>query len=226
MIDAVWETRAHEDGSAVRILPDGCVDLVWHADALLVAGPDRVARMASVSTGASSCGVRFRPGSARAAFGVPGEALAPGAVPAGEVLGSEQADRLTAALSAAPRAERPALLRRWASDQLGRGVGRDPVVTYVSDALAAHPAVRVAELASQVGLSERQLRRRVRTEVGYAPKLLARILRLQRTLAIADADRALSLADAALLGGYADQAHLGHECAALAGTTPRILLSR
>lgn len=226
MIDAVWETRAPEDGSAVRILPDGCVDLVWHADALFVAGPDRVARMARVSKGASSCGVRFRPGSARAVFGVPGEALAPGSVPAGEVLGSEQADRLSAALSATPRTARPELLRRWASDQLTRGVDRDPVVSYVSDALAAQPALRVVDLASQIGLSERQLRRRVRTEVGYTPKLLARILRLQRTLALARADAALSLADAALVGGYADQAHLGHECAALAGTTPRVLLSR
>lgn len=96
----------------------------------------------------------------------------------------------------------------------------------MSDLLTADPTLRMTDLADEVGYSDRQLRRRIQAEVGYGPKLLARILRLQRTLSLARADRSLSLADAALVGGYVDQAHLGHETAALAGTTASILLER
>ena len=227
LIDAVWESSAPAHGGMdLRVLPDGCVDLIWHGDRLVVAGPDRVARMASVRAGDVSCGIRFRPGSARAMFGVPGEALAGGSVAAADVLGAAEAERLTVALAVAEPAARPDLLRRWAGRRLELGAARDPAVAHVSDLLTANPGLRVADLADRIGYSDRQLRRRVQAEVGYGPKLLARILRLQRTLSLCRADRSLSLADAALAGGYADQAHLGHECAALGGTTAAVLLSR
>lgn len=226
LIDAVWESSAPATGAELRILPDGCVDLIWHGDHLVVAGPDRVARMASIRTGDISCGIRFRPGSARAMFGVPGEALAGGSTPAADVLGAAEAERLSLALAAAAPAARPELLRRWAGRRLELGAARDPAVAHVSDLLTADPSLRVADLSQRVGYSDRQLRRRVQAEVGYGPKLLARILRLQRTLSLSRADRSLSLSDAALVGGYADQAHLGHECSALAGTTAGVLLDR
>lgn len=228
MIDAVWETTSPAAGAdgEVRVLPDGCVDLVWHGDRLVVAGPDRVARMATVRPGDASCGIRFRPGSARAMFGLPGEALAGGSIPAAQVIGPDETERLTAVLVAATQCARPDLLRRWAGRRLELGAARDPAVAHVSDLLTADPTLRVADLAERIGYSDRQLRRRVQAEVGYGPKLLARILRLQRTLALSRADRSLSLADAALAGGYVDQAHLGHECSALGGATASVLLKR
>lgn len=225
MIDAVWKTRASAgSGGAVRVLPDGCVDLLWHHGRLVVAGPDRVARLAQVQPGAVACGVRFLPGSARAVFGVPGEALAAGSQPAGGVLGADEAERLEEALAQALPSARPELLRRWAGRRVDLGAQRDPAVAEVSDLLAADPTLRISALAERVGYSERQLRRRVQAEVGYGPKLLARILRLQRALALSRADRSLSLADTAFAAGFVDQAHLSHECSELAGTTAAGLL--
>jgi len=78
----------------------------------------------------------------------------------------------------------------------------------------------VAVLAAQAGLSERQLHRRCLTAFGYGPKMLDRVLRLQRFLALGRARPAASLAELAAAAGYADQAHLGHECRALGGATP------
>lgn len=228
LIDAVWETRAPsaDAGGAVRVIPDGCVDLLWHEGSLRIAGPDRRAYLAPFSAGAVSCGVRFRPGAARAMFGVPGEALAGGSQPAAGVLDADEAVRLDAALVAAAPGARTALLRRWAGARLATGVARDPAVAAVADALAADPTLRVSVLADRVGYSERQLRRRVQAEVGYGPKLLARVLRLQRVLGLARADASLSLADLAYAGGFVDQAHLSHESADLGGTTAAVLLSR
>ena len=210
----------------MRVLPDGCVDLIWHGDALRVAGPDPTAHLAAFGAGAQSCGVRFLPGSSRAIFGVPGEALAAGSQPADAVVGSDEAARLSEALAAAPAGARPMLLRGWAEHRIASGVARDPAVAAAAELLAADPSLRVRALADRLGYSERQLRRRVHAEVGYGPKLLARILRLQRTLRLVAADPALSLADAAFVGGYADQAHLGHESTELAGVPAGALLGR
>ena len=55
-------------------------------------------------------------------------------------------------------------------------------------------------------------------------KTLQRILRLQRFLALGRADPSARLARLAADAGYADQAHLGRDCRALAGATPAELV--
>ena len=82
------------------------------------------------------------------------------------------------------------------------------------------PRTRVETLADDLGLSERQLRRRCHAAAGYGPKTLQRVLRFRRFLAAAHGD----LARAALDAGYADQSHLTRECTRLAGRPPAALL--
>jgi hypothetical protein len=60
---------------------------------------------------------------------------------------------------------------------------------------------------------------------GYGPKTLDRVLRLQRFLVLGRADADAGLARLAADAGYADQAHLGHDCRALAGATPGELIA-
>jgi transcriptional regulator GlxA family with amidase domain len=70
------------------------------------------------------------------------------------------------------------------------------------------------------------MRRRFAQSVGYGPKTLQRVLRMQRVLWLARANtRAMpSLARLALAAGYADQAHMTRELAGLTGLTPHQLL--
>lgn len=84
--------------------------------------------------------------------------------------------------------------------------------------LASRGAVPIARLAEEAGWSRKHLTARVRAELGLSPKTLARIARFEH--AVARIGEAASLADLAAACGYADQAHLGHEFRALAGTTP------
>jgi AraC-like DNA-binding protein len=84
----------------------------------------------------------------------------------------------------------------------------------------ADPRTRVEALAGDLGLSERQLRRRCQAGAGYGPKTLQRVLRFRAFMAAGNDD----LARAALDAGYADQSHLTRECARLAGRTPAALL--
>ena len=90
----------------------------------------------------------------------------------------------------------------------------DPLAATVVDRLRRGDTV--AATAAAVGLGERALHRRCRSAFGYGPKVLARILRLQR--ALAQARRGVPFATVAAGCGYADQAHLAREVRALTGT--------
>ncbi|MEN0014458.1 MAG: helix-turn-helix domain-containing protein [Solirubrobacteraceae bacterium] len=225
LIDEVWATGP-DWPTEVRVLPDGGADLIWTGDQLVVAGPDQVARMVRADPSRPACGVRFLPGAARAMFGWSGEALVDSVVPAAQVLGADESGRLSERLAAAPPDGRPRLLASWAVSDARAAARRDPAVALTADLLARDPKLRVAELADRAGYSDRQLRRRVQAEVGYAPKRLARILRLRRVVALARRDPSLSLADAAFAGGFVDQAHLSHECSELGGAPAAVVLGR
>jgi AraC-like DNA-binding protein len=57
--------------------------------------------------------------------------------------------------------------------------------------------------------------------VGYGPRTLARVLRLQRAVVLLRSGR--PAAEVAVEAGYADQPHLSREMRALTGRTPREL---
>jgi methylphosphotriester-DNA--protein-cysteine methyltransferase len=79
-------------------------------------------------------------------------------------------------------------------------------------------AGRVTEVARELAVSERHLRRLVSAHVGYGPKLLARVLRLRG--ALARVREGAELAQVAFDAGYSDQAHFGNDCRELAGVPP------
>jgi AraC-like DNA-binding protein len=76
----------------------------------------------------------------------------------------------------------------------------------------------VRDVADELAVSERHLRRLVNAEVGYGPKRLGRVMRLRR--AIAGLRAGGELAEVAFGCGYADQAHFTNDCNALAGIPP------
>ena len=90
-----------------------------------------------------------------------------------------------------------------------------------------HPRAQVGDVAARLGVGERQLLRRCRAAAGYGPATLRRVLRFRRFVARVDAGEGRpggpDLARLAADTGYADQAHLTHECARLAGLPPAAL---
>jgi AraC-like DNA-binding protein len=79
---------------------------------------------------------------------------------------------------------------------------------------------RITALAKEIGWSRKHLVNRFRSELGLAPKPVARIMRFQRACRLAHAGEARGWAGVAAESGYADQAHLAREFSALAGETP------
>ncbi|AEW98493.1 helix-turn-helix domain-containing protein [Streptantibioticus cattleyicolor] len=211
------------DAHGQLVVPDGCVDLMWCDGALEVVGPDRGARTVPVRAGAGIAGVRLRPGAAGLLLGrLPAREVCDLQVPLAEVLPRDRVRRLADRLAGAEGPRAAGVLDAFAAS-LPTDHAPDPVVEHAVAVLGRPAPVRLSSLAGHVGLSERQLRRRVTDAVGYGPKTLHAVLRFQRALARARAGGA-GLAEVALRAGYADQAHFTREVRRLAGVPPTVLL--
>jgi AraC-like DNA-binding protein len=204
-----WIRRG--DGGTVRILPDACTDIVWRGGVgAIVAGPDTGPAFSRVEAGQMIAGVRFLPGAGGAVFGLPLEEVRDQRVPVAN-LGLDPSEQLAGDLD--PLDALTAVVA--AATRLTAGGTPDGAVQEAAVRLL-DPRQRVDRLAADLGLSERQLRRRCGAAVGYGPKTLQRVLRLRRFL---HGDRD-DLGRAALDAGYADQAHLTRECRRLTGLSP------
>jgi AraC-like DNA-binding protein len=211
-----WRT-----GAPPRVLPDGCLDLVWTGADVVVAGPATRPIVPRVPPGALKLGVRFRVGAADVALGLPAAELLDSSATLGEIWA--EGDALAERVAAAPdgRAQL-AVLVDAVTRRLAPASAPDPLVRAAVLGVA-RPRIRVTELGARLGISERQLRRRFEHAVGYPPKTLARVLRLQRFLGLAE--RGGDLARLAAEAGYADQPHLTRDCARLTGLPAAALVA-
>jgi len=219
-VACLWVTVVPDDAArAGLILPDACSDLVWEQGiGGSVAGPDTGPVRTVTKAGSVVVGARFRPSAGGLTLGLP----------LSEIRDRRVAlrDLLPAAARMLPATLEPGEAARRALEVAGTLVAdaaADPAATRAA-ALLRDPFARAEAVAADVGLSERQLRRRVQAAAGYGPKTLQRVLRFQRFVRMLDASaQPPDLALAAAQAGYADQAHLTRECSALSGLTPTAL---
>ncbi|MDT0440182.1 helix-turn-helix domain-containing protein [Streptomyces doudnae] len=213
----VWRVGPPRGGQG-RVLPDGCMDLLWDDGALLVAGPDTRAHLTGDAPGVRA-GVRFAPGTAPGLLGVPAHELRDRRVALADLWPATAVRRLAAEAAAArdPADGLEAVALRIAAD----APAPDPLLTRLVGALdAGRP---VAATADELGLGARQLHRRSLAAFGYGPKTLGRVLRLQRALRLARAGT--PFARTAAESGFADQAHLARDVRELTGLPLRDLLA-
>jgi AraC-like DNA-binding protein len=228
-VACVWASRVSSGTSPFvqRVVPDGCMDIIWLDGWLHVAGPDTGPLQVPLEPGALVVGVRFRPGLAPTVLGIPAAELRDARVDLDALWGRPArhlAERLAEASGAGTAM---ALLEREVTARLPAARAPDPLAEEVVARLRqAPPGPVVSGIAADLGASERQLRRRCLDAFGYGPKTLDRVLRFQRFLALARrAGPAVSLARQAAEAGYADQAHLSRECRSLGGLPPSLLLA-
>jgi AraC-like DNA-binding protein len=222
----VWTAQigAHGERHAQRIIPDGCMDLVFCENELTIAGPDTESLELEIVPNRSFVGLRFRAGRAPAVLGVPASELRDQRINAVDVLGA-RASALSDRLASAPSLRSAtAVLESTVGDWLVNATPSDTLVARAIELQTPSADWSVASLAAQLGVSERQLRRRFLHAVGYGPKLLERVLRLRRFIHAASSSRRNGLAALAAEAGYADQPHLTRECRDLTALTPSQLL--
>jgi AraC-like DNA-binding protein len=224
--------------SARRVLPDGCVDIVLGfgrdddpASAELTQAFGVGAMTKALIVGGRGprlyVGVRFKPGFAYAAFGIPAGELTDERVEF-DLLGdgpSELADiELQTTDAGRLSATMDLVRRRLLGSRIVPAVPRS-VRAAVHRIVNARGNLRVASVASEIGVTRQQLAKQFATHVGVTPKMLARINRTQAALARADAARAahprqIDWSAIAFDLGYYDQPHFIDDFKALTGKTP------
>jgi AraC-like DNA-binding protein len=201
-----WEQRVAAE-RVQRVVPDGHADLlIYQTGAIEVVGIADQVDLPVLPAGTRIRGVRLRPEAVAAALGVTASSLTNTTVAAEDVFGTRRARQLVDDQG----------LDRWL-----RSVEPDRRTAMATRLLTVQPVARAAE---ELGITIRQLRRILVTNVGLAPKPYQRVMRLRRFLTTAEGRPATGLAAAAAAAGYADQAHLTREVRALTGLTPLKLL--
>ncbi|MGF1425773.1 helix-turn-helix domain-containing protein [Kitasatospora sp. LaBMicrA B282] len=198
-------------GGVGSVLPDGCMDLLWTEGRLVVAGPDTRGYRLGPEVRGPWVGVRFFPGTAPGLLGVPAHEVRDRRVDLADLRPGAGTRRLTDRMAAAP--DPVTALEDLALRLAAEAEPPDPLLRAVVGSLAAGRSV--AATAASVGLGERQFHRRSLVAFGYGPKTLARVLRLQRALALARAG--VPFAATAVRAGFADQAHLSRDVRELTG---------
>ncbi|WP_394002670.1 DUF6597 domain-containing transcriptional factor [Luteimonas sp. WGS1318] len=216
-IRRVWSYRADAGpASTTRVLPDGCVDLIWDGARLFVAGPDQQAVTVTLSGGAQLTGLRLAPGVAHRLLGMSMHTLADQRVEADVVLGPRGGELQQRLVDGADP------MRTLLTAVAPIAVTPDPPMAWLFAQLSGTQPARLPALAQTLGISTRSLHRHCLQAFGYGPKVLDRVLRLQRLLALAPDAGTLTMA--ALDAGYADATHLAHDVRRLTGLTPTALM--
>lgn len=241
-VACLWARVAPEaddqSNQAGLVLPDACSDLIWERGVgAYVAGPDTGPARPVIAPGTVIVGVRFRPSAGGQVLKTPLSEIANQRVPLADLLLPAQ---LPPAARRLPPTLDPEAAAGRALDLVGSLVAEGAPDRAMARAamLLRDPAARAEAVAAEVGLSERQFRRRSQAAAGYGPKTLQRVLRFHRFVRLLDAAPAPApehdqrhqpgqpppdLATLAARAGYADQAHLTRECSALSGFTPAAL---
>ncbi|MFO0554359.1 MAG: helix-turn-helix transcriptional regulator [Polyangiaceae bacterium] len=168
---------------------------------------------------------RLRLGTHQAVFGVPPSALAERIVPLEDLWGSA-ARRLAEQLAETKDVRLAATVLEAAIEQRLANVEANEAHTQLAvEATARLTALRVDEVADALGVSARNLRRVFRDVVGMSPKEYARLARFHLALQEARTSHDVDWAGVAAATGYYDQAHMIAEFHAIAGVTPRALMS-
>jgi AraC-like DNA-binding protein len=240
-VSCIWLMRdagARGPGARERILPDGCVEIIFSIGdrfrhfrdggppvdqpSRLFLGPTTRTMVIEPTGTIDLVGIRLRPGGA--------SALVPFHL-------REAADRSAAV-------EEAGLLPAGLRDRLGETDDPDARLAHVVAALRAcwrpdaldaraaaacaaiartHGTARIDDVARAAGVGRRTLERLFDRHVGVPPKRLARLARFQRVVSRATAAD-MHLHEAALLAGYFDQSHFLRDFGEFAGAAPRDLV--
>jgi AraC-like DNA-binding protein len=172
---------------------------------------------------------RLQLGAAEAVLGVPDAAIAGRIVALEDLWGTARTRRLLDRLAAAPDTLAAAAILEGAITERAIAerrvtAGRRTQTQLVLDAADRLAKASVNAVASELGVSERHLRRVFRETIGVGPKTFAKVTRFRRAVRAAREENHASWATIAAAVGYYDQAHLITEFRAIAGVTPRALL--
>jgi len=245
-VECYWSGIAHPPEStsatAHRVVPDGCIDIVFEFKGPLGKDPSRLPRSieSSMVVGTMSrplivtapgeiqfLGVRFKPGKAHGFFRVAAGELTDFTVPLDDIwgrIGTNLVSRLAEQHSLRHMIVRleEELLKRLRSMNT-EDPYLQPIIRFILD---RRGAVSVESLSTMAGISRQHMARKFDHYVGISPKLFCRVMRFQNMMKNVRSLGSVDWASAALDLGYYDQAHMISDFKEFSGLTPASFLAR
>lgn len=213
-LECGWIAETQDAVPGHRVLPDGCVDMVYdHVFGLRIVGAMTQAQSFDLPANIWVAAVRLRPGAAGALFRCPAEEFTNRSYPLPTMSKLRDARSSVEAL-----------------DILGSSIPSERPVTPVGRAIHAmvlsRGTIQLDYVARQANLSVRQFRRRCAEESGLTPSRLNRVLRFRHAARLANERRNPKWSTIAADAGYFDQAHFINDCRAFTGHTPMSVFSK
>jgi AraC-like DNA-binding protein len=221
-VECYWSREERQGTPGHSVLPDGCVDILFSARYgepvdLSIVGLMTTRHEVDLPVGQCLFGVRFRPGMA-AAFIPEAGRLTDMTEPIENLLGATGRELFDKLGDSANPAEKAAIMDRFLRPLEPRDESQRVLARLASCDLS------VDGVASETGMSARQLRRVCVQRAGVSPKYLTRILRFRRAAegiqAAAVTVTPPNWAEFAAGCGYFDQAHFIREFREFMGCTP------
>jgi AraC-like DNA-binding protein len=238
-IKCFWtlEAPADEHPEKQRIVPDGCMEMIFHYGDKYKQYLDETSAIIQprcfvfgqitspldiAPTGATGIfAVRFHPDGFTPFASQPIHAMENRAVPLEELFGQEGGQLANAVLKASGTPERIATVQGFLEQRLTLPQTIDCIAKKsVAAMLELNGQVQVDELSERLNINRRQLERRFASVIGLSPKQLAKIIRLQATLKMLDNKHFTSLTSLAYENGYFDQTHFIKDFKEFTGVSP------
>lgn len=240
-VECYWTLEGEEslDSPPERILPDGCVELILNfGDRFLqyvdsgrkpqpqhlVVGQMTGPVLISGNGAVELLGIRFQPGGTSPFFEAPAHEITDRIVELGSLSSQLERGLLHACEPGLTLDQKLAAVDAYLSRRLIECKYDSRLLALAASVIDVRGLLSVDQLASEAGVSSRQLERRFLREVGIGPKLLARIVRFQQVFRAVDQCNS-AWAEVAAACGYYDQAHLIRDFNQFAHQTPAVLLA-
>ena len=222
-----------------RILPDGCVELILNFGSQFsqhdvdkhrlqprsflvgqMTGPILISPTGPVQL----LGIRFHPGGTLPFLRLPLHEITDQVVDLGGLSSKLERELLIVTSHSPLLMEKVTAVEAFLTSQLLRTKENSWLMMLSARIIDSGGVVSVDQLASDAGISSRQLERRFLREVGLGPKLLGRIIRFQQVFRAVEQCNS-AWAEVAIACGYYDQAHLIRDFNQFARQTPAVLFS-
>jgi AraC-like DNA-binding protein len=215
-----WDVPEGREAS-VTLLPHPCVNLVFDAGRLAIAGVG-IERFTYVYRGTGRVfGVKFRPGAFLPFFGRPVGELTERMLPAEHLWGSAASRLAEAMADAGPVDKLIALVEAFLRE---RWPAPDPHVELVGHIVASllhdREITRVEDVCTRFDITPRSLQRLFARYVGVSPKWVLRRYRLHEAADVLAREQERPWAEVAAELGYFDQSHFIRDFTRAIGMTP------
>lgn len=243
-VKCFWTLEAEAEAEPVpqRVLPDGCMELIFHygdlyrqyfEDGSSIIQPrsfvfGQISKYIEIApTGMSGIvAARFLPEGLVPFLSIPVAALEDKAVSIVEVFGEKGKNLEEEVLAANDNAQRIRLIEIFLLSSLTDPQTIDRVAqSCVEVIFQSQGQMGMAELADKLNINRRNMERKFTTAIGLSPKQLSRVVRLQATLKMLEQKKFTSLTSLAYENGYYDQAHFIKDFKEFTGTSPKSFFS-